>query len=162
MARNRAEETLLSRMAVEISRLGAGKRYPTGELRKIAGVLLTTLKQNRAELSVALVGDREMRPLNARYRKQNKTTDVLSFVIEDQPQSAKFMLGDVVISLDQARRQAQERNHTLKHEMVTLLIHGVLHLLGYDHERSQRQAKTMFALERKLHAHLCERGLLKV
>jgi rRNA maturation RNase YbeY len=46
--------------------------------------------------------------------------------------------------------------------MVTLLIHGILHLLGYDHERSERQAKVMFALERKLHERLCERGLLKV
>ena len=57
---------------------------------------------------------------------------------------------------------AKARKKTLKSEMVTLLIHGILHLLGYDHERSERQAKVMFALEQKLHARLCERGLLKV
>ncbi|MSP37284.1 MAG: rRNA maturation RNase YbeY [Deltaproteobacteria bacterium] len=149
-------------MSVEITRRGAGTKYPTAALRKIAAGLLFELKQQRAELSIALVGDGEMRPLNRRYRKKNKTTDVLSFIIEDQPQSGLLLLGDVVISVEQARRQAKERHKTLKSEMVTLLIHGILHLLGYDHERSARQAKIMFALERKLQTRLCERGLLKV
>ena len=148
-------------MPVEITRLGAGKKYPTAALGKIAGALLAALKQSRSELSVALVGDREMRPLNARYRKKNQTTDVLSFFVEDQPKSAVVMLGDVVISVEQARRQAKARKSTLKSEMVTLLIHGTLHLLGYDHERSSRQARIMFALERKLHRHLCDRGFLR-
>ena len=84
-------------MPVEITRLGAGKKYPTAALGKIAGALLAALKQSRSELSVALVGDREMRQLNARYRKKNQTTDVLSFFVEDQPKSAVVMLGDVVI-----------------------------------------------------------------
>jgi probable rRNA maturation factor len=149
-------------MAVEITRLGAGTKYPTAGLRRIAAALLVELKQQRAELSIALVGDAEMRPLNAKYRKKNQTTDVLSFFVEEQPQSGALLLGDVVISVEQARRQAQQRKQTLKSEMVTLLIHGILHLLGYDHERSARQAKIMFALERKLQAHLCERGLLEV
>lgn len=149
-------------MPVEIARLGAGTKYPTAELRKIAAALLIALRQNRAELSIALVGDKEMRPLNRRYREKNKTTDVLSFFVEEQPKSGAVLLGDVVISVEQARRQAKERKKTLKSEMVTLLIHGILHLLGYDHERSPRQAKIMFALERKLHARLCDRGLLKV
>lgn len=149
-------------MPVEITRLGAGTKYPSAELRRIAAALLVELKQNRAELSIALVGDKEMRPLNRRYREKNQTTDVLSFFIEEQPQPGAALLGDVVISVEQARRQAQERNKTLKSEMVTLLIHGILHLLGYDHERSARQAKIMFALERKLYGLLCDRGLLKV
>ena len=149
-------------MAVEITRLGAGAKYPTAALRKIAETLLRALKQSRAELSIALVGDREMRPLNAKYRKKKQTTDVLSFLVEDQPVSGGKILGDVVISVEQARRQAKERGTTLKSEVVTLLIHGILHLLGYDHEKSSRQARIMFANERKLHAHLCERGLLKL
>jgi rRNA maturation RNase YbeY len=149
-------------MVVEITRLGAGTQYPTAALLKIAESLLLALKQGRAELSVALVGDREMRPLNAKYRKKRKTTDVLSFFVEEQPLSGAKILGDVVISVEQARRQARERGKTLKSEMVTLLIHGILHLLGYDHEKSPRQAKIMFACERKLYAHLCDRGLLKV
>ncbi len=147
-------------MAVEITRLGAGTKYPTAALRKIAASLLRAVKQSRAELSIALVGNREMRPLNAKYRKKNQTTDVLSFLVEDQPVSGGKILGDVVISVEQARRQAKERGKTLKSEMVTLLIHGILHLLGYDHEISPRQARIMFAYERKLFAHLCDRGLL--
>ena len=149
-------------MAVEITRLGAGARYPTAALRKIAETLLRALKQSRAELSIALVGDREMRPLNARYRKKKQTTDVLSFLVETQPISGGKILGDVVISVEQARRQAKERGTTLKSEVVSLLIHGILHLLGYDHEKSPRQARIMLANERKLHAHLCDRGLLKL
>ena len=149
-------------MAVEITRLGAGSKYPTAALRKIAETLLRALRQSRAELSIALVGDREMRPLNSKYRKKRKTTDVLSFFVKDQPISGTKILGDVVISVEQARRQAKERGKTLKSEMTTLLIHGILHLLGYDHEKSPRQAKIMFAYERKLYALLCDRGLLKV
>jgi probable rRNA maturation factor len=149
-------------MAVEITRRGAGTRYPTGELRRIAEELLALLHQSRAELSIALVGDKEMRPLNAQYRRQNKTTDVLSFLVTDQPQTAPVLLGDVVLSVEQARRQAKARKHSLKREMATLLVHGVLHLLGHDHERSVREAKEMSALEEKLYRRLCERGLLKL
>jgi probable rRNA maturation factor len=149
-------------MTVEITRRGAGQSYPTTDLRKIAATILKKLEQPRAELSIALVGDAEMRPLNARYRKKNRTTDVVSFAVEDRPSPASQLLGDVIISVEQARRQAKERAHSLRREMVTLLIHGILHLLGHDHERSARQAKIMFGLERKLASHLCERGLLKV
>jgi rRNA maturation RNase YbeY len=147
-------------MVVEITRLGAGKKYPTGELRKIAAELLVSVQHSRSELSIALIGDHEMRPLNAKYRKKNRTTDVLSFAVKDQPEVGGFILGDVVISVEQARRQAKERKTTLKREMATLLIHGLLHLLGYDHERSTRQAKIMFAKEQKLRQRLCGRGLL--
>lgn len=149
-------------MIVEITRRGAATRYPTADLRKIAGVLLAKLDQQGAELSIALVGDAEMRQLNAKYRKKKKTTDVLSFGVENLPSTSSQLLGDVIISVQQARRQAKDRNHTLRAEMVTLLIHGILHLLGYDHERSARQAKIMFGLERRLAAYLCERGVLKV
>jgi rRNA maturation RNase YbeY len=149
-------------VAVEITRYGAARRFSPVELRRIAETLLALLKLEQAELSIALVGDREMRPLNAKYRKQNKTTDVLSFTVDAPPKGPPLLLGDVVISVERARSQAKARKHTLKREMATLLIHGVLHLLGYDHERSQRQAKKMFALERKLQDCLCERGLLKL
>lgn len=149
-------------MAVEITRVGAGTKYPTAGLRLIAATLLRALQQRRAELSIALVGDLEMRPLNRKYRKKNRTTDVLSFYVENQPAAGLKILGDVVISVPQARRQAKQRGHSLKREMVTLLIHGLLHLLGYDHEKSPRQAKIMFAYERKLLRHLCDRGFLQL
>jgi probable rRNA maturation factor len=149
-------------MIVEFARKGAGRNYPTAELKKITASILKALERSEAELSIALVGDKEMRPLNAKYRKKNKTTDVLSFPA-DYPTPAKpVLLGDVIISVEQARRQAKERNHSLKTEMVTLLIHGILHLLGYDHERSSQQAKIMANLEVKLINRLCERGLIRL
>lgn len=147
---------------MEFARRGAGRKYPTAHLKKIAASIMTALEQSRAELSVALVGDREMRPLNDKYRKKNKTTDVLSFPADPSMPSKAALLGDVIISVEQARRQAKERKTSLKMEMVTLLIHGILHLLGYDHERSQQQAKIMASLEQKLLCHLCERGLIKL
>jgi probable rRNA maturation factor len=148
-------------MVIEFARRGAGRAYPTTDLKKIAAAILTAVEKSDAELSVALVGDREMRPLNAKYRKKNKTTDVLSFPADPAlPQAG--LLGDVIISVEQAKRQARDRKTSLEIEMVTLLIHGILHLLGYDHERSQRQAKIMATLEQKLLSHLCERGLIKL
>ena len=149
-------------MMIEFARKGAGKHYPTGDLKKIAASILKALERSQAELSVALVGDKEMRPLNSRYRKKNKTTDVLSFPADPLMPANAGLLGDVIISVEQARRQARELNTSLKKEIVTLLIHGILHLLGYDHERSQRQAKIMATFEQELFNHLCERGLIKL
>jgi probable rRNA maturation factor len=149
-------------MIVEVTRKGAARNYPTGELKIITAAILKALERSPAELSIALVGDKEMRPLNAKYRKKNKTTDVLSFPADNPATAKRVLLGDVIISVEQARRQAKERNHSLKREMVILLIHGILHLLGYDHERSPRQAKIMADLEVKLSNLLCERGLIKL
>jgi len=149
-------------MTVEILRRGTGKKYSSGELRQIAAMLLQALEQDRAELSIAIVGDKEMRHLNAKYRNMDKTTDVLSFPSEEKLPGGIALLGDVIISVEQARRQARERKKTLQSEMATLLIHGILHLLGYDHERSQRQAKIMGRMERKLYGHLCDGRQLKL
>ena len=149
-------------MIVDVVRLGGGRGFPAAYVKHAAGVLLRALEQDRSELTVALVGDAEMRPLNRKYRKKNKTTDVLSFIADETFPTGTVLLGDVVISVEQARRQAAERRKTLKSEMTVLLIHGILHLLGYDHERSERQAKIMAKLECELLSHLCERGLLKV
>ena len=149
-------------MTVDIKRRGAARRYTTADMRNWAAELLAALKQNRAELSILLVGDKEMRPLNAKYRDKNETTDVLSFPCDPPVRGRAMVLGDVVISIDQARRQAGVLNKTLESVMATLLIHGVLHLLGYDHERSQRQARLMKKLEQKLYRGLCEQGFLRV
>lgn len=149
-------------MIVEFARKGAGRKYPTGELKKITAAILKALERSHAELSIVLVGDKEMRPLNAKYRKKNKTTDVLSFPADYRTFAGPVLLGDVIISVEEARRQAKERSHSLKTEMVTLLIHGILHLLGYDHERSPQQAKIMANLEVKLINRLCERGLIRL
>jgi len=101
-----------------------------------------------------------MRALNRRWRKKDKTTDVLAFPAGGGP--GPDALGDVVISVEQAEIQARKRRKTLEEEVRSLLIHGILHLLGYDHERSQREARIMKGMEKKIEQALCERRDLRV
>jgi rRNA maturation RNase YbeY len=117
---------------------------------------LQLVGEERSELSIALVGDAEIQALNARYRRKNYPTDVLSFPADEKAAHVR-LLGDVVISVDKARRQAKERGRTLEDEMAVLLIHGILHLMGYDHERSAKEARRMKRLERKVYSVLCAR-----
>lgn len=149
-------------MNVEIVRRGAGRKVPSRNLKKTAGKILQLVGQNKVELSLSLVGDDEIHALNSRYRKKNKPTDVLSFPSDGALPGGKRLLGDVVISVETAKRQAKERKISLNDELVTLLIHGILHLLGYDHERSAKEAKIMGRLEKKIYRKLCEQGVLKV
>lgn len=149
-------------MAVEITRRGAGRKVPTRALKKIAQAILDIMGRSAAELSLALIGNAEMRSLNARYRKKDYPTDVLSFPVEGGSPGVGALLGDVIISVDKAREQARERRRTEAEEIVTLLIHGVVHLLGYDHERSARDARAMKRQEDKIRRALCEQGLLQV
>jgi len=88
----------------------------------------------RGEVTVAVVGDARVRALNRRYRGVDRATDVLSFPADGGPFDAGF-LGDVVIAGGVARRQAREAGHPLTRELRVLALHGLLHLLGYDHER---------------------------
>jgi probable rRNA maturation factor len=93
-----------------------------------------------------------MRSLNRRYRGKDMTTDVLSFALREGmfPNIQPTVLGDIVISLPAASRQAAEAGHPLVREIERLLIHGLLHLIGYDHERGPREALKMERKERKL------------
>jgi len=102
------------------------------------------------EVSVLFVDDARMKALNAEYRGKDEVTDVLSFPqyesIKDDGVSDPFIyLGDVVISLEQAKRQAEEFGHTLEREVVYLTVHSMLHLFGYDHmtdeEKTEMRAK---------------------
>jgi probable rRNA maturation factor len=149
-------------MPVEIVRRGAGKQFPSRRLKKVALTVLGLVEQENVELSLALVGNAEMQKLNAKYRRMNHPTDVLSFPMEEKLLQETRLLGDVIISVEQAAEQARERRRTLDEEMTTLLIHGIVHLLGYDHERSAKDARIMRRLEKKILGQLCERGLLKV
>ena len=106
-----------------------------------------------SELSIALVDDEEMHDLNRTYRDKDAPTDVLAF-----PMDSDALLGDVVISLDTASRQAIERDVAPAAEVRTLLVHGFLHLLGYDHERSPAEARRMFRKQRDLVAKLNARA----
>ncbi|TAJ23411.1 MAG: rRNA maturation RNase YbeY [Nitrospirae bacterium] len=103
-----------------------------------------------AELSLLLVGDRRMRRLNCEYRRKDKTTDVLAFPMREADGPASSLLGDVVIALPQAARQAKAGGHSLDHELAVLLVHGILHLFGYDHERGEREAMRMRRKERAI------------
>ena len=149
-------------MPVEITRTGAGKKFPVRALKKIAEAILVLVGQAEAELSLALIGNADMQKLNAQYRGQDYPTDVLSFPTDETLPPVHRVLGDVIISIQMARRQAKERGRTTDEEMVTLLIHGVVHLLGYDHERSAEDARVMKRLENKIYRQLCEQGLLRV
>ena len=149
-------------MPVDILRKGAGRDYPSRKLKKIALKVLELLEQNQAELSLALVSNAEIRRLNAKYRKKDYPTDVLSFPVEDRLPVGERLLGDVIISVEKARQQAKERRRSLDQEVVTLLIHGVVHLLGYDHERSAKDAQVMGRLEKKIYRVLCEQGIFEL
>ena len=149
-------------MPVEIVRRAAGKKFSSRGLKQVALAVLQLTAQQDAELSLALIGNAEMRELNARYRHKDYPTDVLSFPSAKILPAEARLLGDVIISVEKAAEQAKECRRTLDQEMATLLIHGIVHLLGYDHERSAKDARSMSRIEKKIARQLCERGLLKV
>jgi probable rRNA maturation factor len=102
------------------------------------------------DFTVALVSDRRMAALNRRYRRRSYATDVLSFTAERGPHANGYR-GDVVIAVETARRQAHRFRHSLAEELQLLALHGVLHLLGYDHESDHGQMdRRERALRRRL------------
>ncbi|MFA6307817.1 MAG: rRNA maturation RNase YbeY [Patescibacteria group bacterium] len=103
----------------------------------------------KKQISIALVSDQQIKELNRVYRKKNKITDVLSFNMD-----SAYVLGEVLICPSQARRQAKEKSHTYKAELQLLTIHGILHLLGYDHEKSITEEKKQQNAEQKILAQL--------
>jgi probable rRNA maturation factor len=122
-------------------------------VKRVARAALEQMGEAGSELSVALVHDDEMHRLNRDYRGKDRTTDVLAFALREGEATSTQepgLLGDVVISVPTADRQASERGHTTERELTELLLHGILHLLGYDHERSPAEARRMFAKQRAL------------
>ena len=106
------------------------------KLKKHAQTILEKLGCSSKELSILYTGDNRIRKLNAQYRDIDRATDVLSFPQNDGGEIDSTLLGDVVISVETALRQAQDHNLSLDEELTFLLIHGILHLLGYNHEKS--------------------------
>jgi probable rRNA maturation factor len=139
-----------------------GRRYSSA-LKRDALALMKAAGLPDCELSLTLTSDESIRALNRDYRKKDRATDVLSFSqIEERDSTppdprtianTKGMpLGDVVISVETALAQSREYGVKPSERLRTLLIHGFLHLLGYDHERSPAAARKMFARERELAA----------
>ncbi|HEY4102367.1 MAG TPA: rRNA maturation RNase YbeY [Polyangiaceae bacterium] len=125
-------------------------------VRRIADAMLAELELDSAELSVLLTNDAEIHALNREHRQKDKPTDVLSFSLEEgeavlRPENPAQTraLGDVVISLDTAERQARARKRELLPEVRFLLAHGLLHLLGYDHA-TPSEKREMDALTQRL------------
>lgn len=151
-------------MAVGLRCDSAAARRFSALVRRDAAALLRAAHLERCELSIALVSDEQIRELNRSYRGKDQPTDVLSFSQVEEKGAAKgdievpnargIPLGDVVISIDTALAQAREFGVTPAERLRTLLIHGFLHLIGYDHERSRADARKMFARERELAAAL--------
>jgi rRNA maturation RNase YbeY len=124
-------------------------------LDRLARAVLSEVGEASAELGILLVGDQRMRVLNRRYRGKDRTTDVLAFAMREAftPHGSRLtpnMLGDVVISVSTAWRQAKEAGRSLDEELAWLLVHGILHLCGYDHERSEKEARRMHRRERMI------------
>lgn len=106
--------------------------------------------EDDVEVSCVLVDDERIHEINREYRHIDRSTDVISFAMEDNDQfyveGMPRTLGDIFISVDHAKKQAEEYGHSLRREMCFLFTHGILHLLGYDH-MTDEQEKEMFDLQ---------------
>jgi probable rRNA maturation factor len=130
------------------------------ELRKLIEYAVEKEKLNNVEFSVIFVNNDKIHELNKQYRQIDKPTDVLTFALEDNNDIIKMdtrLLGDIYISIDKAREQAQEYGHSYLRELAFLMIHGFLHLLGYDH-MNEIDEKEMFSRQEEI---LNEYGIKK-
>ena len=127
-------------------------RFSRREIAQFARTVLLALEKTDrlpeeiTEATIALVDDETMTGLNRKFRRKNKTTDVLTFPADDSyfaPGAKGRPLGDIVISVDQARRQAADEKHSLATEVRYLILHGILHALGYDHETDKGEMNAL-------------------
>jgi len=126
-----------------------------GFVKDTAQEVFKILKIKNANISVAIVDDKEMKKLNKKYRGKNKTTDVLSFGERDLKDKffgfgEKEYLGEIIISYPETKKQAKEDKDSIKNVFSKLLAHGILHLLGYEHEGGGKKAEDMFKLQKKI------------
>jgi pyridoxine 5-phosphate synthase len=124
-------------------------------VRRVAESLLRLTNTAHRELSLLLISDGRMAELNQTWRHRPGPTNVLAFPMDDGADSpGANLLGDIIISLDTAAREATVQGITLQERVTVLLIHGLLHLLGHDHEQSDQEADRMENEERQLLARL--------
>jgi len=127
-------------------------RKTSGIEKKIFSAALLALaaeRQSAAEINILLSDDKHVKALNSQFRGLNKPTNVLSFPSGDDALGAKNSLGDVILGFETIARESDEHGKPFVHHAQHLTMHGVLHLLGFDHERED-EAKVMEALETKL------------
>lgn len=130
-------------MTYELNNTAGLRAVPATVVRQLFSSTARTVRiPKQFHFSVGIITDRAMRPLNKRYRGKNAPTDVLSFRYDDQH-------GEIVISADRVRAQAREYGHSMRTEAAFLLVHGILHLMGWDHERSEKEAREMRRLEER-------------
>lgn len=147
-------------MAIEVVNRQRLARIDAPRVASLAGATLEAVGRAEASLTVAFVRDRIIRRLNLRFRENDRATDVLSFPAQDDRADAgdhffnsgvSEFLGDIVVSTDVAMRQANDAGHAFEREVDELVIHGVLHLCGYDHETDRGQMNRLeLKLRRKL------------
>ncbi len=127
-------------------------RIAPEEIKKKAKTILNALECHDGELSILIVNDPEIAKLNKTYLGRSGPTNVIAFSMQEGPfgQINPNLLGDVVISLDTAAREAQDAGISVESRLDQLLIHGVLHLFGFDHDKTSEQAKAMRMKEEEL------------
>lgn len=126
------------------------------EIKEIKPFLLFALEKeniNKVEFNVILISNDKIKEINRIYRGIDRETDVISFALEDEKEMLLMeehrVLGDIYISLEKAEEQAKEYGHSLKRELLFLSIHGLLHLLGYDHIKKEEE-KIMFQKQKEI------------
>ncbi|MDR0832046.1 MAG: rRNA maturation RNase YbeY [Bacillales bacterium] len=123
--------------------------FPLNLRKKVISVISSLLKiTTDYEVSLTLISDETMQEYNLKYRNIDRTTDVLSFAFLEKGLIDE-MLGDIYISFPKAKAQSKEYGHSLERELAFLLIHGILHLLGYDHLK-KKDEKIMFDLQKEI------------
>ena len=143
-------------MAIEVVNRQRRIRVDKRRVARVASETLAALDRRDEPVTVAFVRDGAIRSLNHKFREHDRATDVLSFpAFADRAHDSRVendeSLGDVVISTDTALRQAREAGHSFEREVSELLIHGVLHLCGYDHESDSGEMNRLeLKLRRKL------------
>lgn len=117
----------------------------TALVRRAGELVLKKYKKSQADVSIVFIGDSLMRKMNRAWRKKDKVTDVLSFRSEDSIGPSDNSLGEIFIDYAQIKRQALKMKHSIKYELVFIVVHGFLHLLGYD-DKTESESKKMLKL----------------
>ena len=129
----------MKKVATTIVNTTSKRPIPTKRIARLANIIFSG-EHRTGSVNIILIGDKRMRTLNSRFRGRSETTDVLSFSFDDDDEGDQPppLIGEVYVSIPQAEKQARTAKHTLSDEILFLISHGLLHLLGYTHETEKR------------------------